>query len=373
MDEEPNKYRKFFEEDNFKDSPKEQQEIELTSKERKEAIKTIAKKMEENFPSALFRRNANHDYEFQIPILRDTPASKAVISIKNNKLSFGGWDYPVLLPKNIEALELEYGMENIKVALKEAHKSYINEAFQEYIDHLKYEDNDELEDSDELSELKEKITHRINLAIEAQLKQKELFKEMKEQNLRVEINSAPHEVERFNEQKIEAQALLVELAKLEVGLPKEPVLLNKGKIKVISVGEQLEQLKEDLEFEERRLKNLNEVISKQELKKPKVDFANIWKRNLNKLEKQRADLEEEIRNMRNKDYSTLYKKCYFSIPTKQNSDMEKLVKNLKPIEGEPSKIFEGLKDQLSEIIKSKLPEAVIKLYEEYKEFEKQLS
>ena len=91
------------------------------------------------------------------------------------------------------------------------------------------------------------------------------------------------------------------------------------------------------------------------------------------MKQEQKDLEEKIRKMGNEDYSALSRKYTFRIPTEQYSDVERLVKEQKYIEGSPSEVLANLKTQLDEMVNRKAPTSVINLYKEYKDLEKKLS
>lgn len=225
----------------------------------------------------------------------------------------------------------------------------------------------------ERESVKGKVLQSVETAIDTDIKGKELRKEIEAQNFGRGINDVESEVSRIEKNKKEALALMSELIKLESELPKESVILSGNEIKVPSVGQQLEQLRKDRETEEQNLKNLKQKISSHESSKPKLFGKDKWEKDLTDLKQEQKDLEEKIRKMGNEDYSALSRKYTFRIPTEQYSDVERLVKEQKYIEGSPSEVLANLKTQLDEMVNRKAPTSVINLYKEYKDLEKKLS
>lgn len=221
--------------------------------------------------------------------------------------------------------------------------------------------------------IKGKILQVVETGIDADSKGKELRKEIEVQNFSRGINDVENEVARIERNKKDALALMSELIKLEAELPKEQVILSGNEIKVPSIGQQLEQLKKDREAEEQNLRNLKQKISNHELSKPKLFGKDKWEKDLVDLKQEQKDLEEKIRKMGNENYSALSRKYTFRIPTEQYSDVEKLVKEQKYIQGSPSEVLANLKAQLDEMVNRKAPSSVINLYKEYKDLEKKLS
>lgn len=225
----------------------------------------------------------------------------------------------------------------------------------------------------DLNVLKEKVSEKMEIGIDTQLKQRELRKEIEVQKFGRDISNIESEVSRIEKNKKEALTLMTELIKLETELPQEPVILSGNEIKVPSVGKQLEQLKKDRETEEQNLKNLKQKISNHESNKPKLFGKDKWEKDLSDFKQEQKDLEEKIRKMGNEDYSALHKKYSFRIPTQQYSDIEKLVNEQKYVQGNSGEVLADLKNQLSEMVNRKAPESVTNLYKEYKDLEKKLA
>jgi len=225
-----------------------------------------------------------------------------------------------------------------------------------------------------LEKMKGAVLDKINIAVEAKLKQKELEDEIEKNNfgLRSNIDS---EISRIEQNKKDAIEVLTSFVKLEAELPQEEVILEGDSIMVPSVKKEIDELIKTQKDDEEKLKIVRQRNTSHKNKAPtKVLGVTVgegqWKKEQEEI-KEQSDLEAKIKTDSDK-ISKLYNKLSYRISTKQYSDVEKLVKEQKSINGVPSEIFKELRIKLNELMEQKVPESIVQLSNEYKDLKSKL-
>ncbi|MES2930450.1 MAG: hypothetical protein V4665_01565 [Patescibacteria group bacterium] len=240
--------------------------------------------------------------------------------------------------------------------------------------------------------MKQKVSEKLQLAVDVALKQKELQEEKTKENFAADnvyrIGSA---IAKIEQDRKNAEDLLVELTSLEATLPQEKIILNGNMIEVPSVDAEIKtqnierQTKKDkLKLLESNFSNLNispayidYSISRHNALKPKAGFLGKgsaltkWESDLEKLEgikKLQAKIDEI-----DKTISELQKKNRFYISSNNtNSEVGKLVGNQRYTEGTSKEIFANLRNELQTIIDKKVPKHLETLHKEWMDLKNKL-
>lgn len=232
----------------------------------------------------------------------------------------------------------------------------------EFIDHMK-------EVSAKVDAMKEQVKGAIDSAIDVRLKQKELRAEIGKHDLGVDISRVDEKISDIERSKQNAQSILKDLARFEMSLPQEKLILRGSNIIIPSVHDKWETLLGQRTQEEKNLQDLKESIQEHARNKPKLLGKAKWEADLTELKNQEQKLEQSIRDLY-KDTRDEYDKIVVKVPI---GNFSYLVEGLGETEGMPSEIFDGLKGELNEVIDRKVPESVIHLNREYKELLKKLT
>lgn len=314
-------------------------------------------------------------------------------------------------PNSVEKLKSNYGADLAEEAIKKSYEIKIDQVSKQYnsSEHLSEEDQKRLDIS------KREKLNKINLTIDRELKRRELVEEIHRQdpeykpNHEVEVEADQYDardfknrIAEFERQKKDARDLLAQLTKLETQLPQEKLVFDGEKVMIPSIAKQLEEVdnnsQANTDIYNKKMTEYNETGKN----KPKREFGvipdgeNKWQAILNtlaeksqkmvgitpdKVKKWQTSLDtlgQELKNLNDqsnelyKDYQKLKKNESASIMMPQSLS-EKLTKKPESIEGAPNEIFNNLKAELNEIIKTelKIPESVSRLYNEYLILEKQ--
>jgi hypothetical protein len=215
------------------------------------------------------------------------------------------------------------------------------------------------------------VLEKINIAIDAKFKQKELEEEITKNNFG-RMSNIDFEISRLEQNKRDALDLMSNLSKLEMDLPQEELVFEGGRIIISSVQKGIDGLNKIYNENEEKLKIIKQRNSSHKNKAPTKVWGittgeGQWKKEQQEKQEQ-SDLETKIKENSDKILK-LYNKLYYNLSTRQYSDVEKLVKENKIIKGKPDEIFKELRVKLNEMINQKVPESIIKLSNEYKDLE----
>jgi hypothetical protein len=215
------------------------------------------------------------------------------------------------------------------------------------------------------------VLEKINIAIDAKFKQKELEEEITKNNFG-RMSNIDFEISRLEQNKRDALDLMSNLSKLEMDLPQEELVFEGGRIIISSVQKEIDGLNKIYNENEEKLKIIKQRNSSHKNKAPTKVWGittgeGQWKKEQQEKQEQ-SDLETKIKENSDKILK-LYNKLYYNLSTRQYSDVEKLVKENKIIKGKPDEIFKELRVKLNEMINQKVPESIIKLSNEYKDLE----
>lgn len=316
------------------------------------------------------------------------------------------------LPKNIEDLKSKYGDDLGQSAIKKSYEIKIEQVSKKYNSTAQLSE----EDQKRLDKTKIETLNKINLTIDKELKRRELVAEIQKQDPKYKpeqegevamdryyVNDFEKRIAKVKEQKQGAEDMLNQLAKLESQLPQEKLIFDGEKVIIPSITKQLEELDKSSVIKRASYKEKMNEYHETEKNKPKRKFGvtpegenewqailntlieksqkiigitpaevKKWQTNLDALSKELGSLNDESNKLHG-DYSKLKKSESVDI-TIPYSISEKLTKKPEIIEGEPNEIFNNLKNELNEIIKTelKIPESVSRLYNEYLILEKQV-
>ena len=143
-----------------------------------------------------------------------------------------------------------------------------------------------------------------------------------------------------------------------------------NQIIVPSILKQMEELEINASAKERDLNVLQNKIKNLKANKPRVFGIKAWETELAGLEEVQSKIKNEAHDMRYNQRDTLAKKLNFFIKNSQNTDVGKLVKSQRRIEGTKEEIFRDLKIKINEMATKKVPENILRMNHEYKELQK---
>ena len=220
--------------------------------------------------------------------------------------------------------------------------------------------------------MKEKVKKVLNPVVDLRLKESELISVAKTEHFVDRLQYIDTEISQVEKDKNDAYDLMSTLAKIEVELPHgENLVLERGQITVLSISEALAQLKKDIEQEKNNLKEIDQKINNYP-KKP-LFGKEKWQTALDELTSEKKTLEAKL-DKSNEEYRALNNKHYVQVKgIPQSSKVSSLLEKQKST-GTAENIFDALKEELKkEVIDRKVPETIIRLNNERKALEGQIT
>jgi len=272
--------------------------------------------------------------------------------------------------ENWKNLEEKYPYDVIREAMKKTLKEKTNNTLQRHST-LRGSSYEEIEESKEFKEIVQpKILSMTESLIETKLRKKELIYKAKIQGLGniSSIESIEYFIKNLKSDKEDAVMALHEIKMIENKLPNEEVILDRSSIRVLSGLKKYDEISEEIKEKKERLKNVLQEIRQLEIKKPIIFGRKEWESNLDKLTKEKKELEKRTSDeWTKKESDELYKKTYLYIQTKEFSNIGKIIENEPSIRGNSKEIFNSLKLKLNDIANKEVPKHVVELYNEFKD------
>lgn len=172
-------------------------------------------------------------------------------------------------------------------------------------------------------------------------------------------------IEANKNQKIKAQQSLNEIAELERKLPDEELILTEGYIKVPSAQEDYKNFFKENSEREDRLKEAKWEIQVLESRPPKLFGKEKWTAKLNSLKQEREELEQKVSG--SEWYLAENEKVYFKAYVSHSLDLLPGEINFK---AKTKDLFNSLKKRFEAEIENEESEAVLNLYEKFKDLER---
>jgi hypothetical protein len=353
-----------------------EEKIEQTSKElalekaktpegKEELKKELIQYFNKEIPSFSFSKAKNFDHYNKNYVLDlggynriEFDENRIIRGDTPGSFSMGEW----------EKLEEKYPYDVIREAMKEAFEKKVGSSSYSY-DLSGSHDRE----TKELKEYKEMIQSKFlpmaKNMIDIRFRNNELRYKAKIQGLGNNIGSikdVENIIKNLESYKKEAERILKEITRIEIELPNEEVILSGTYIEVPSALKEYNEFIKETDEKTKRLKDVLWEIQKLETNKPKFFGKEKWNSSFDELTQEKGELEKRTDSKwTQEENNKLYKKAYFYIPTKEYSDVEKIVKEQPKIKGNSKEIFNDLKVKLNDIANKEIPESALKLYEEF--------
>lgn len=224
----------------------------------------------------------------------------------------------------------------------------------------------------ENSESEKKVSETIIIAIRAQLKMRELDKEIQQAGLADHVYDLKNKIEKMERSKEDAIATMGWIKLLQAELPQDEELsLDGACVTIPSIEVERVDYLNNYPIEKNKLLKKEEDIEKHKSSEPKMFGKDRWQKKLEELNKEKEIIQTKVNNYSEKSLEDIYNRGHRIIKTGSFSGVKEIVGKQKAT-GKASEIFNNLQEELTKVIDASMPSKILNDYEKYMALEAQL-